>query len=315
MHRSTIRAFLKCLGASDREIYVGDAWARCPCPLAPWTHQSGSDSNPSFAVQYADSKPTFNCYSCKTGLAEDLPRYLQEYGAKPPEYRIREAWDILTEDDSKLILDISDNPMEKVLDRPWSEQWLESFMEAWRVQEAMDYLVGERNLKDWVVKELDIRWDSDKRAVCFPVRNWSGVLCGLRGRYTVVTKSKYHDYSQAQTRNKLVWLGEDWVDETLPVVLVESVFDVAKVYPVYSNVMAPLSVGIGLDKARRIGDLLDFVTFFDADEGGEKARTLIGKYLHGATIQHILPPKEGQDPGDLKYKQIRKLLRGKVPDV
>ena len=39
---------------------------RCSCPLAPWTHDRGTDSKPSFGFKIADNgQIVYNCLSCK----------------------------------------------------------------------------------------------------------------------------------------------------------------------------------------------------------------------------------------------------------
>ena len=152
-----------------------------------------------------------------------------------------------------------------------------------------------------------------KRAVCFPVRNWVGQLVGMRGRFIRPRDGqRYHDYGYRGHRNKLPWYGEQTVSLDRTVLMVESVFDYASAARVYRNVLAPLTVGLSYDKCRRVRNALEIVTLFDNGAGGDKGRSKISKRCTEAIITHLTPPATADDPGDMTKKQLRKVLKGYI---
>jgi len=192
----------------------------------------------------------------------------------------------------------------------WPESFLDSYMLAYKVPMAMEYL-NARRVSQKVAVHLDIRWDLGKRCVCFPVRNWRGQLVGMRGRHISPLQDgpRYHDYGYRGHRNKLPWYGESTVDLDKPILMVESVFDFTSALRVYRNILAPLTVGLSHDKCKRVRNALEIVTLFDNGAGGDKGRSLLSKRLPEAIITHLLPPSHASDPGDMTKKQLRKTLK------
>ena len=133
---------------------------------------------------------------------------------------------------------------------------------------AMDYLAT-RPVSPALAAALDLRADTAEGRVCFPVRDFQGVLRGLHGRAIAGgTSPRYRMYSQAGRNNPLIWLGEHWVDRTRPVVVVEGPFDLASVYRVYRNVASPLFANPPAEKILRMADALEQITFLDQRQGG-----------------------------------------------
>lgn len=289
-------------------------WAVCCCPLAPFTHDSGKDSHPSCAISYGDNiESAFNCYTCEAGSLFKLIQILRDNGAKAPKYDLKAAVQLWSNEDSgdtSMIFTEQDPDAEPLADTPWPEAYLDNFMRAWKVPMAMEYLQG-RRVKQNVVLDLDIRWDLRRKAVCFPIRNWRGMLVGMRGRYLEDTVARYHDYDYRGIRNKLPWFGEHTINLDKPVLMVESVFDYASAYRVYKNILAPLTVGLGADKCKRVRNAFEIVTLFDNGVGGDKGRDKITKRLPESIITHLYCPKSKgvDDPGDMSKKQLRKVLK------
>lgn len=301
------------LAVGTRVESVSGDWARCRCPLAPWTHDSGKDSHPSFAVQYGDNiESGFNCYACEAGSLHKLILLLDRFGAKKPKFDLKQAmhlWAQEEDGDAPLVFMDDEAVDHPLADNVWPESFLNTFMPAWKVPIAMEYL-NARPVRSKVAHALDIRWDLQRRTVCFPVRNWQGQLVGLRGRYIDPDNgARYHDYGYRGVRNKLPWYGESTVDVDKPVLMVESVFDYASAYRVYKNVLAPLTVGLSDDKCRRVRNAFEIVTLFDNGKGGDKGRDKLRKGLPDSIITNITPPSSCSDPGDMTKKQLRKALK------
>lgn len=311
MNLEQVKQFALAVGTKVES--VSGHWARCRCPLAPWTHDSGKDSHPSFAVSYGDnSESAFNCYSCEAGSLHKLIVLLDGFGAAKPKYDLKQAmtlWSLEDTDDAPLVFmddEVAEHPL---ADKVWPESYLNSFMPAWKVPIAMEYL-NDRKVRKKMASALDIRWDLARHTVCFPVRNWSGQLVGLRGRYiSSDAGARYHDYGYRGQRNKLPWYGEHTVDLDKPVLMVESVFDYASVYKVYHNVLAPLTIGISADKCRRVRNAFEIVTLFDNGKGGDKGRIKLREGLPESIIVDCTPPAACGDPGDMSKKQLRKVLK------
>lgn len=292
---------------------VSGEWARCKCPLSFWTHDKGTDSHPSFAIQYGESiESAFHCWACESGDLHKLLVLLEGYGAKKPRFDLRQAtrlWAMEESGDTPMVFMDSAADENIHVEKPWPESALSGYMLAWKVPMAMEYLKF-RNVSQKTAIILDVRWDLARRTVCFPVRNWRGQLVGMRGRYILEGDgARYHDYGFNGRRNKLPWYGEHTVDLDRTVLMVESVFDYASVFRVYRNVLAPLTVGLGREKLKRVRNVLEIVTLFDNGKGGDKGRDKVSEGLSESIITHVLPPAHADDPGDMTKKELRKALK------
>ena len=312
MNRESILAFLKCLGA--KRVTVHGKWVSCSCLLAPWTHDSGKDSNPSSAIQIKDGGESFfHCFTCDKGKLSDLLFKLQHFKADPQTYRIADAWELVSaEGAGSIAIKIKEwgqKDEEVEVEIPYPEQWLATFKPAWSVGFAREYLEA-RGVSEELCKFYDIRCDFSMQTVCFPIRNFKGELVSLRGRFTHPDASPpYHVYKYLDVYNRLPWLGESWVDFNKPVVMVESVFDAISVSRVYKNVVAPLSVGISKEKALRMQAASYIVTLFDQGTGGDKARKIIGKHFKSALLIQQMPPEHRKDPGEMTETELRESLK------
>ena len=293
---------------------VSGEWARVCCPLSVWTHDSGSDSHPSCAISYGDNiESAFNCYACEAGDLHKLITLLDNYGATKPRYDLRQATRLWADEESgdASMVFMDDSELANAhMENLWPESFLDGFMQAYKVPMAMEYL-NARKVSQKVALALDIRWDLSRRTVCFPVRNWQGELVGMRGRYISTNGGgpRYHDYGYRGHRNKLTWYGEHLIDLDKTVLMVESVFDFTSCYRVYRNILAPLTVGLGPAKLRRVRNAFEIVTLFDNGKGGDKGRSKLSEGLPESIITHLLPPAHADDPGDMKKKELRKVLK------
>lgn len=317
MDRDGIITLLGYLGGNSR-VQVGRDWVRAPCPMAPWTHDSGSDTHPSFAVRIAPGRRSmFNCFSCRAGDLFELVAYLRSVGAHTRGYDIRRAIKLVhAEADSPLSLAIKDYGQaahEADDQTAWPEWWLESFRPAARVQRAMRYLAG-RGMTKAQVGRLNVRWDSSREAVCFPVRNWGKALVGMRGRRIDPASDEppYHMYDYRGHKSSLVWYGEEWASPDCTVLMVESVFDAVSCLRESANVIAPMTVGMSARKVARVDGVFPFVvTLFDRGKGGDKAREIISGKLTTPHL-HLQPPRGRKDPGEMTQAEVRKLLRNHI---
>lgn len=334
MDKDAVRLFAGFVGTKVETI-SSQGWAQMKCPLARWTHDSGKDSNPSAAISIKpDGYSHFTCFTCENHDLLALVQRLKELGAQAPRVQLKAAMELVNaegENELKVAIKEYDAPLNPEEDdgnndAVFSEDWLASFLPARKVPDAMAYLKS-RGVDPYTVHDLDLRWDPKRLTVCFPVRDTSGRLCGLRGRRIAPEPGQppYHMYKNAPGKdghyNRNVWIGENHLDWDKPVVMVESVFDYAAVYPLYENVTGPLTVGMGPRKVKRMAAAGEIITLFDLGAGGNKARKLIDKYLPKNQRRHLLPcgphrsnPEEAaSDPGEMLPQQLIELLSPHLP--
>lgn len=330
MDKASVKQFALHLGTKVESVSP-QGWAQMRCPLAPWTHDSGKDSAPSAAIKIEPNGTSrFYCFACEGGDLLWLLQRLRELGAQRPKYRIKEALELVNaEGEADLKLAVGEYDQTEHVhddgnnDALFPESWLKSFKRAVNVPDAMEYLQS-RGVSLHSADEMDLRYDVSMRTVCFPIRDFYGRLCGLRGRRIQPTGAQppYHIYKNPEGHyNRRVWLGEHHLDWDRPLLMVESVFDYAAVLPIYNNVAAPLTVGMSSEKVKRMGSAVEIVTLFDVGKGGTKARELIGKYLPGHVITHLIPggphrsdpDQPAKDPGEMRFQNIVELLNPHLP--
>jgi len=220
---------------------------------------------------------------------------------------------LVADEEDELDIDVPDydepiyDPEEVVY---WPEFYLQSFKSVFAFEKAIAYL-STRQIDEPTAKFLDLRFDTSRQRVCFPIRDWGDQLIGLHGRTITDHPMPYYQYGYENRRNKMPWLGESWVDLDQTIVLVESVFDLAAVYRVYQNVMCPLSSGFNDNKVKRIDDGVQYVTFFDHGTGGNHARDRIDKVMQSPYV-HVIPNKAFGDPGNMNPVSIKQALKAHI---
>ena len=326
-----IDAFLRAVGT--KAVSATSSHVTAKCPLAPWTHNHGTDSRPSFAISVKPTEESrFNCFTCRYGTLVELVMELYDSGAEPPKYDIKRAMELAVADGER---DIAFNvksdfgvprPIELEDDVRFPEAFLEQFPSAMRIKRAYAYATS-RGLSDETIRFLDLRYDLRNDAVGFPIRDWKGVLRQFRVRRLDpdMDQSPYHVHvGSAHRYHKTVWFGENWIDTDLPVVMCESVFDVAAVIPVYRNVCAPMSASLSRAKVRRMRKCEEIVLFFDDDgkaKAGDTAREKIRRGLSQARITDAAirgrnrfdRSRKAKDPGEMFPKLIHKSLSRVLP--
>lgn len=317
MKLEKIRQLLKTLN-SELDDY-SEAWAKSRCPLAPWTHDQGTDSKPSFGISISAADSMYNCFSCgNSGDLPDLVHEIRHHLAKEHKhgYDITAASLILTnnehlqvQDDSGLIEVDHSNPVyNKVV--PFASNFLGKFLSA----KGHPYL-KKRGISKEVVDELGLLFDVKQQRVCFPIYDSNSDLVGVHGRdVTGRSYLPYLVYKDDEISNLIVWCGESWVDFDKPVVLTESVFDLAKIYHVYKNVMCSLSASLSKPKIERINAGTEYITFYDYGKAADLARDKLDKYLNGHVF-HIIPDESEGDAGDMDIAKIKDAIDFALQEV
>jgi len=312
-------SLVKLLGEHHPEAN-GKGWVTCKCPFALSRHKNGVDNNPSFAIKIEDNKESYyNCFSCgATGDMMDLAVGIATlYKGRPDKPDLKSIMEICAGEADDIVLtdadipDYSEAPEAPVVDFDFPEWWLEQYPKVNTSERAMKYLSGVRGVPDSVIKALDLRWDSMRDRVGFPFRNSEGLLCGMNGRAVQsIAKLRYFQYDYEKHYNMHLWYGEEWVDYDKPVVVTESVFDLASIYRVYQNVVAAFSCSFSRGKALRLGGSFEIITMFDSGNGGDIARGKIKDYLGPLVLGQIIPE---DDAGAMTLQEVTTALADYVP--
>jgi hypothetical protein len=318
------RKFLELLNVKVPAAQQRSGWTIASCPLAPWKHDGGTDKKPAFACKDEPGDARMNCFACAwhgsmSDLLEEM-HYLntKEMHVDPPWAQLRAMVDA---SEAAVSLSFDHPTMEELLVSPkgvhvFPTWWLESFPPVWDMKPAMHYLVS-RGVDLKTIAFLDLRYDSQQKRICFPVRDFNGDLVGLHGRAIMEdTEPRYRMYTQAKQNNPICWLGESWVDLNRPILVVEGPFDVASCLRVYPNTVSPLFASPGHAKVRRMADALEWVTLLDAGKGGDAGRKKIGHAI-GQThlLTHAKLPKGVKDPGVATEEELRGVLADLLPLV
>lgn len=83
MNVRDIESFLRILGVENITVDEERGWVRSSCPLARWTHESGTDRKPSFGIKAVDAEtdaPYFHCFAC--GSTGPLPRLVHHISVR-----------------------------------------------------------------------------------------------------------------------------------------------------------------------------------------------------------------------------------------
>ena len=64
-----------------------------------------------------------------------------------------------------------------------------------------------------------------------------------------------------------------------------------------------------LEKLRRMGDAMEWVTLYDRGGGGDSGRSQVNKALGSDyVVTHLKPPENRKDPGEMTVPELRELL-------
>ncbi|KVR21626.1 hypothetical protein WK13_34375 [Burkholderia ubonensis] len=309
------KQFIAALGGKPHHDGV---WVRSPCPLAPFTHESGKDSHPSFAVNVQEGQRSwFHCFTCMSGSLETLLQTLELYASKnelyASRYDFKTARAVLNDEEVKVLPLPKFSEFGTTQDKTFTE-WPESFLDNfiyWRFNKEAVLYIKYRGIPYEQADALELRYDPMRRMLVFPFRNAYGRLAGCRGRSCLLQADlKHYDYTWNEVNNsKLVWYNEQAFQLMQPVVVCEGQIDCATVLRVYPAAVANLTAKPTMEKMRKLQDVPAVVTLLDNDATGDKARERYSEYFaeKKITYAHIVPPKEYDHNGKLVKSDADKL--------
>ena len=285
MQEDTLREALIALNST--KINSTGSWLMGTCPLAKHTHQKGTDSKPSFGGTIG-KKTFFNCFSC--GFKGDLYKLiltLKNY-KEPLDYKY-----LVELSESEYFVDdgFSLDTFEKKITY-YPEEMLLAFTKCY----DHEYLKS-RGVDFDIASKLDFRFDILASRIVVPVRDYEGNLIGIHGRSLINKERPYHRYTHKSSTNTQFWLGEHWIDPSQPVILVESLFDLAQVLNIYPNCMCSLTASLSDASLERLSEFIEMILIFDNDKAGREAMYKIKKKYPEKIIKKVFLP-EGKDPSD-----------------
>ncbi len=311
----------KLLGSDQIKPPNAGGYVHICCPLAPWEHQNGTDSSPSFGI-HVDPAGTssMHCFSCN--WSGDLIQLLLELKHHKAELDFKTLMGLANSelDGGGLpsLLTQEEQAHHGVSQYP--ESWLSSFPSVFDSGQAYAYLQTRKGgpVPEQVIIDWDLRWDAFRKRVCTPVRGWDHRLHGLHGRsIDPEQEMKYLAYTHPTLKgvNPEVWLGEHLVDWTKPVVFAESKFDLFRTYQCYRNVVSNLKAGLMDAALNRVKSAFEIVTLFDRDKAGDLARRRVTKWAEYAAkkggakriVRHVYLPV-GEDGGSMPAEELAEYL-------
>lgn len=328
MNSEQATAFLKALRAKN--LNTSSSWVRASCPLARWTHESATDSSPSFAVRVEPTGEShFNCFACTHGSLSLLLQLIDSYAAADGDsgavYGTPAAREILAQEEQSTLLLPEWTPFQQTSApfEEWPQWYLDTHPRAYALSPSREYLNegrmadGNQPVSEAVAADFDLRVDWSKRMILAPFRTVGGRLAGMRGRSFDPTCEKqftHFDYDWNKVNNtRLVWYNERALADTRPIIVVEGQFDVFNVAQVYPGVVGILSTKITVQKMQKLLQA-EFVLFMlDNDGPGAQHQPEYMQWLkrQGRLVGEIT--YEGKDPAKLDPQWLRDDLKGVVP--
>lgn len=305
--------------STDKEL-------RCSCPLAPWTHEHGTDSSPSFSIKVMPNKAViYNCFSCKS--SGKLEHLLQVMYDKTKNHDFLRALLYIDEVSGQIEDDGPTYPKSLVLRKEIYENIFEDIID---YIEARDYIKS-RGISIDTCSRLGIKYDPDERRIVFMVYDYNNNLVGYVGR-AIDKENKVKARNKNGLPVKYVYLGMHKLCLDKPTILVEGLFMYLKMheYGLDSryNILANLGSNISKQKKEFLqGVGLPLYLFFDNDKAGNNGaygvsdieqipKALLNTKSTGAASQlskHILVyrviyPEGITDPDDLTISQVNDML-------
>lgn len=327
---------LRLLQVGEINISDDETWARCSCPLAPFTHFKGSDSNPSFGV-FANGigESGYNCFTCGSGRLWDLIHRLQfTVGLTLQARHFFGSAEIFDEEQVKNEQDLkyggyyrdrySSKPiLQKKIAVPQSVLDVYPLLsETPFIEEQEDiinYFEG-RGISKETLFHFGMRHDPEGHLIVFPMVDTDGETYRLHVK-PVHEKSFWYVTSRSlglhevydEWGRKDFWFGIQYFDPILPVYLVESETDVMRLHTLgVKNVLAACGI-INKFKALRIPNRTIYLGF-DADNAGSKYTLKAIDLLKGRNLYRLHWDTENiGDAGDLRdYDQFERVFKSKT---
>lgn len=296
-------------------------WVMCSCPLAPFTHESGGDSSPSFgiSIKEANEQSIFHCFTCKEkGPVSKLFEMLYEFEGDSEWLEYAEN---IKKDEKMTPLPKWEKrkKRKKKPSTPMTPLDKDQYMDIYEPAKNHWYL-NKRHVPYSVVKKAQLQIDPDdygSERVLFPVFGLDHELYGFAGRLTHDEEEgkftpKVRNYLGLKTEQILLGL-ENLKDDDKFVVLVEGLFDYTRMLEYDIPALAAFGSHLSDGQAKILKSISKPVyMLFDNDRAGFDGREAIVEQLFGHVPIRDVRYMKGMhkyDPGMLTKKQVTKMLQ------
>jgi hypothetical protein len=331
MQRKDIEYVLRRLGVDTRQMKQSGDWWMVSCPLARWTHESGTDLHPSFGIREGQGVSPAHCFAC--GFKGSVISLIREYGR----YGIRDG--LVTKDDLDELVDyvlLAEDDTGDIrvtgmmLDQPVVvPQDIEDCLDTYHPYFA------DRGIDEQTASRWKLGWHDMDDRVLFPVFKKEGKhdrLMGVIGRTVVGEEPKWKNYPPKFKKSECLfgeWLKPKDADK---IVVVEGPIDAIKVNDALEKrkmddefwcvaLMGAEPSDVQLDKLVAFGS--EVICMLDNDASGKMGTLKLaggrigGKRFKGigerTIVSAVMWPEEVNDPGELEVEEIIELIEDRHP--
>jgi hypothetical protein len=320
MKTPDIKKYLMHLGAT--RIKETKNWVMSPCVLAPWTHDKGTDTNPSAGVSRTEGRSHYHCFTCHANHdLYDLILIIQNHLKSKPvhgNYDFKACLELCDKEQDPLDFDFSDDyEAHKATKADRTQVRLHKFplsmVHALPMAYGNEYAYS-RGLTDKLIELFDVRIDVINQRIVFPIIGKDNYYYGMHGRIIPPAEHplRYRAYrfldpkTNQELINPAMPIGHHLVNMAKPVVLCEGMFDLVPIIKAYGNTVCCKSSSPSKDFFHLYQDATVIVTAFDNGTGGDTGRAAIKKGFPGATVIHCTPPDIYSDFGDTPQDLVNK---------
>ncbi len=306
----------------------GTGWLRASCPFAQWTHRTGKDSKPSFAIKLG-ADGGYRCLSCgEKGGSRKFVARLEELSGRD----MKELRQALRDQAPAGLLSKLNKAMRKAptlkrvagisvgsalappkMADPVPETDLQLFGPVDRSPVAKSYL-EKRGISPKTAEYWELGYHDVSGRLTIPVRDCDGTLRGISGRSLTGQTPPYLHSTGFQRAYYLY--GEDHLTAHYQRtgILVEGQFDVLRLASLgYDNVVASLGTAVTEFQVEKICQFFTtLVVFFDGDDAGMEAAKKVYDLITPSMQCYLATDPDGGDPGDAKVENIE-AKQGKPP--
>lgn len=267
------------------------------CPLAPFTHEGGKDSRPSFGAKEESGLSYCHCFSC--GYSGSLMSLVREYG----KYAIPEG--IFTHEEMKELVDFiflaEDEEVEyvpEIIETPKPSSQILDSIGVWH-----DYF-QDRGIDKEVFKEWNLGYFKPDNRIMFPVYEGYDVV-GMVGRAVDNNPVKYCNYPPKFKKSNYLYGLWKKPKTAMSLIVVEGPLDVITVNSLVDETY--FCVGLmGAEPSKMQMDLLvesadEVICMLDNDSSGKKGQKDLLKGIGKRTVLTFVEyPKGIKDPDEAK---------------
>lgn len=287
---------------------------KASCPLAKWTHKNGTDSRPSFTINFKNGVYMYGCRAC--GCSGLLPDLFTELFIRTKDFNYL----VKIEELEKLEGAFGEYKYEAVNDWYLNEDYYKDVLPpVTDYKIALDYCTN-RGISAQTCDRLKLTYHPEMKRVIFTIYSYSGRLIGHTGR-SINPEANLKILTTANPTIKRTLLGIHKLDTSKPILVVEGLFMYAKLHE-YNldskyNILATMGTGVSSHQRELLVSFgLPVYLMLDNDESGRNA-TYVGTkttpalkelalYVPVLILQY---PKGIEDPDLLTETQICDMIK------